>query len=71
MVGCTVGWLSCITLENPMIERADALQWAIDQIDAIKNRNDRTQEERNYLHEMEELRDAYAGPRHRAFKKPT
>lgn len=54
-----------------MTEDADALQWAIDQIDAIKNRNDRTQEERNYLHELEKLRDAYTGPRHRAFKKPT
>ena len=48
---------------------ADALQWAIEQADSIKPRNERDQVERNYLHELEQMRKAQERG-HRAFRSP-
>lgn len=54
------------------MQDADAIQWAIELADSLKNRDDRTQEERNYLHDLEQLRNRIE--RHngqKAFRKPT
>ena len=55
-----------------MNPEADALQWAIDQIDALSKRDDRTQEERNYLHTLEKFRDNYENHNNKkAYRKLT
>lgn len=53
-------------------EDIDAIQWAIDSLDKIQKRDSRTQEERNYLFELDQMvarsetrRDS------RAYKRPT
>ena len=54
------------------MEKADAIQWAIDLADALKKRDDRTQEERNYLHDLELLKQEIERKyKAKAYKKPT
>lgn len=54
------------------MQDADAIQWAIDQIDSLKKRNERTQEERDYLHDLELMKNKIEyNHRRKAFKKPT
>lgn len=47
---------------------ADALQWAIEQADSAKPRDQRDMVERNHLHELERLRNLLEGRKraHRA-----
>lgn len=40
-------------------ERGNTLQWAIEQLDKQKPRDERDQVERNHLHEMEQMRNTY------------
>lgn len=49
---------------------ADALQWAIEQADKNKPRNERDQVERNHIHELEQMRKTQERD-HRAFRSPT
>ena len=54
-------------------QEADAIQWAINFADGQKKRDDRTQEERNYLHDLENLKRRCESYPHgtRAYEKPT
>ena len=42
-----------------MHERANVLQWAIEQLDKQQPRDERDQVERNYLHELEQMRNGF------------
>lgn len=45
--------------------KADALQWAIEKLEQEVT----TQEERNYLHELKQMRDRHQGDK-RPYKRP-
>ncbi len=50
---------------------ADALQWVIDLADKQQPRGERSQEERHYLYDLENLKtDCQGGDRYRPYKKP-